>query len=79
MIPGVNDRKDNFITMVGFLKNISSIKRVDLLPYHRLGDRMYERLCRKYTLFDIKLKFEDEMENLAEIFVREGFRVQIGG
>ncbi|MBI4532891.1 MAG: glycyl-radical enzyme activating protein [Candidatus Melainabacteria bacterium] len=53
IVPGINATKDNILATAAFLhahdKN-QLIQRVDLLPYHRLGMRKYERLGREYHL-----------------------------
>jgi pyruvate formate lyase activating enzyme len=65
--------------MGDFLQDVNGIKQVDLLPYHRLGENIYRRLDREYTLSDVPLKSVGELQHLAEILIKRGFEVHIGG
>lgn len=45
VVPGIHDNNDYMIGLVKFLKeNIKNVKRVDFLPYHKLGGEKYETL-----------------------------------
>jgi pyruvate formate lyase activating enzyme len=79
VVPGHNDDVENIRTMGDFLKGLNGIKRVDLLPYHRLGENKYKRLGRKYQISDVPLKPEKELQYLADILIKKGFQVRIGG
>ena len=79
VIPGFNDAEENVVAMCRFLHTIDPVKRVDLLPYHRFGEAMYGRLGRDYGLGDLPAMAEEELAHMAETFIREGFKVQIGG
>ena len=79
VVSGFNDDEENMRAMGDFLRGINGIKRVDLLPYHRLGENTYRRLDREYTLGEVPLKSEGELQHLAEILIKRGFEVHIGG
>ena len=79
VIPGFNEDDENVIAMCRFLHTIDPVKRIDLLPYHRFGEAMYRRLGRDYDLGDLPAMAEEELAHMAETFIREGFKVQIGG
>lgn len=79
VIPGFNDDDEDISAMGAFLQRIDRIERVDLLPYHRLGEEMYGRLDREYTLRDLSLKSERELQHIAKILMKGGFQVQVGG
>ncbi len=49
LIPGVNDSPKNLQTTLEFCKNLTKIKEIELLPYHRLGVDTYKHLGKKYT------------------------------
>ncbi len=42
IIPGLTDTKEYVEKLKNFLENIDNIKRVEFLPYHKLGSEKYE-------------------------------------
>ena len=75
----VCDDEKNMRVMGDFLRGVNGIKRVDLLPYHRLGKNTYRGLDREYTLRDVPLKSEREMQHSAKILMKGGFQIRAGG
>jgi pyruvate formate lyase activating enzyme len=78
VIPGVNDEADEFRALAGILREIGSIRQIDLLPYHRLGEATYARLGKEYALV-LPLPSEDHMQSLVALLRSEGFVVTLGG
>ncbi len=79
VVPGINDGEENCRAMSRFLRGLGSVRRVDLLPYHRLGEAMYARLGREYGLTGIPLASESQLERWASLLKGAGLAVQIGG
>ena len=79
VIPGFNDRDDNFNMMVDFLHEHTPGIRVSLLPYHRLGKTKYDRLGMEYQLEEVEPPPESRMMELEKKFTHAGFKVSIGG
>lgn len=50
IIPGINDTKENIIELNNFLKPYKNIKKVELLPYHKIGIEKYKDLNIPYKL-----------------------------
>lgn len=44
IVPGVTDSKEYVYELKHFLKNINNVKKVEFLPYHKLGSEKYEKL-----------------------------------
>lgn len=45
IVPGVHDNKDYLKSLKEFIKsNINNVKRIDFLPYHKLGSEKYDKL-----------------------------------
>lgn len=44
IIPGLTDSKEYVFKLKQFLRNINNIKKVEFLPYHKLGSEKYEKL-----------------------------------
>jgi len=54
LIPGYNDQEENLDLMVSFLNKLDSIKKIEIMPYHRFGSIKYEHLGRYYELKKLK-------------------------
>ena len=59
--------KPNIQAIGEFLKDLKSISRVDLLPFHKLGVTKYEKLDLEYACKDFEAPSEDEMKAYKEI------------
>lgn len=79
VIPGYNDSKANIKTTAEFVTKLKGVSKIDLLPYHRLGEPKYEKLGRKYKLEGISAPSEEYMQELLSIIECYELQVQIGG
>lgn len=78
LIPGVNDDRANLLATAAFVAEMG-MGRIDLLPYHRLGEPKYRRLGRDYPLAGSPAFGPERLEQAREILARYGAEVQIGG
>jgi pyruvate formate lyase activating enzyme len=78
VIPGVNDDESNLCGLARLLHEVGSIRQIDLLPYHRLGEATYARLGKEYPLA-LPLPSEEHLQSLAEFLRSEEFTVTLGG
>ncbi len=73
-------RKRSFISLNKICKgNLPKIERLDLLPYHRLGEPKYRRLAVDYSLQDAQTQPKAVVDRLKTIVEDYGLRVRIGG
>jgi pyruvate formate lyase activating enzyme len=78
IIPGVNDEDTDIAAMSAFLTRVG-LRRIDLLPYHRIGSDKYDRLHRRYELNDIAPPTAEHMAIIAARLSQDGFSVHVGG
>lgn len=52
VIPGVNDGKDDMLRIKKYLSSYKP-KKIELLPYHRMGENKYDALNMVATSFDV--------------------------
>ena len=78
VIPGVNDGEADIREFVRFLARLG-IRRVDLLPYHRIGIDKYRRLGRPYRLPETAAPDAAHNRAVAARFESAGFQVTLGG
>jgi len=79
LIPGVNDTTQVLLRTAEFVRGLSNVQGVDLLPYHRLGQIKWEQLNRPYILKEIRPHSGKELEEKVRIFQRLGLKARIGG
>ena len=67
VIPGVNDKEDEILSIVKFLNNMPNVQ-YELLKYHRFGIPKYESLNIPYPMGDVELTEEkfQQLKNIAE-------------
>ena len=72
IIPEVNDNKEYMKDLSEFIKkHIKNVKRVDFLPYHKLGQEKYEKLNIPYPYKDKVEMDKDKCNELYKIFEKE--------
>jgi pyruvate formate lyase activating enzyme len=80
VIPGYNDSAKNTEATARFIAGefANGIKRVSLLPYHRLGETKFERLEVNYSV-STSPPSEEHLQELQRVFERFGLSAYIGG
>ena len=80
VIPGFNDTPEEIQEIAAYTKQLEHVKRLHLLPYHRLGQDKYDGLGGPYLMGDVKPPENVQMEELLKIAEDvSGIECQIGG
>lgn len=67
IIPGVTDNEEDLIKLKDFIKSLKTVKKVELLPYHNLGEYKWEKLGFEYKLKGIRPANSDDIERAKGI------------
>ena len=80
VVPEFNHTPREIYQIAKFAEQLPGVKRIHLLPYHRLGEDKYAGLGRKYELSDIDPQNNEALEELLNT-VRNNttLECQIGG
>ncbi len=78
LIPGVNDGAGELRAMAEFLRPLG-LRRVDLLPYHRMGIDKYRRLGIRCPIDAFSSPDPARVGQVAEALRRQGLEVRMGG
>jgi pyruvate formate lyase activating enzyme len=79
MIPGLNDQLENIHETAHFCLELgSSITKIQLLPYHKLGIAKYERIGREYQIGHLDTLPPGKVNGYREIFTKYGLETMIG-
>ena len=67
LVPGITDDDESLRRTAGFVKSLSNVRRVEVLPYHTLGVYKWDELGIPYTLRDVQPPSADRVENAERI------------
>ncbi len=80
VIPSFNDTVPEIRAIASFAGQLEGVKRLHLLPYHRLGQDKYAGLGREYLMGDVKPPSDQKMQELLHTAQQaSGLKCQIGG
>lgn len=80
VIPGFNDTDENVLIMARFLRDeLPRVHRVDMLPYHSMGESKCERIGRLYPFKSEESLSDERVQHLRDILSDVGLEVSIGG
>lgn len=67
IVPSVTDNEIDLYKLRDFINSIPNITKVDLLPYHNLGQYKWLELGEKYELENIRTANNDDIERAKKI------------
>ena len=81
VIPGFNDDSDHLERLRQFLSTTKteSVKKINLLPFHRIGSSKYKRYNIPYRMENVVPPEKEKMQKMKEFFMETGIKVKIGG
>lgn len=80
VIPGFNDTPEEIRAIASFAGRLPGVKKLFLLPYHRLGQDKYAGLGRPYLMGDVLPPSADKMQELERAAkAASNLACQIGG
>jgi pyruvate formate lyase activating enzyme len=78
VVPGVNAAEQTMSRMFSFLLENTKARRVELLPFHRLGLAKYEGLGMSYAMAEVDNMSKEDCFPFAEIGRELGLAVRVG-
>ena len=67
LIPGYTDDESDLLELKNFINSLSSVKRVEILPYHDMGKYKWKRFDKKYELDDVRQANDDDIKRAKRI------------
>ena len=76
LVPGITDSVANVEGLAQFLAPMGNIEKVEILPFHKLGEFKWERLGLDYALKDTPSPTAAQVQQVAEVFRRYHLNVE---
>jgi pyruvate formate lyase activating enzyme len=67
LVPGVNSDRPSLEALAAFIQPLKNVERIDVLPYHTLGVKKWEKLGLEYKLEGVKPPSKEEVNLAREI------------
>ena len=67
VVPGITDVDEDVVQLAAFLSKLSNVERVELLPFHKMGEYKWEELGLPYKLADTPTPTDEVMERLRGV------------
>ena len=75
LVPGYTLDEKELSQLAVFLADFRCIEKIELLPFHKLGEPKWERVDREYLLYDTPAVTKEQTERVKELFERHGLTV----
>ena len=67
LVPGLTDDKDGLKELNSFIKTLKTVDRVEILPYHTLGEVKWDELNIPYPLEGVRIPTREEVLEAEEL------------
>lgn len=67
LIPGITDDENDLLTLKKFLSSLSTVEKIELLPYHAMGRYKWKELGVTYDLEGVPEPSEKEIQRAKKI------------
>lgn len=71
VVPGITDGEDHIRSLAAKIKTLSQVEKVELLPYHTLGENKYESMNIKYKLEGVEPMNRERTRELSDLLFAE--------
>ncbi|KUN21379.1 pyruvate formate lyase-activating protein [Streptomyces antibioticus] len=72
LVPGLTDAPDNIAGVAAFAATLGNVSRVDVLPFHKLGEAKWQALGRPFALHDTPCPTPDQVTSAKLVFEAHG-------
>lgn len=76
VVPGITDNNTLLIKLAEYIRQFSNVEKVELLPYHTMGEYKWEKMGMEYPLKGVKSPTKHRMEEVKKIFKERGLSVR---
>lgn len=70
LVPGYSDDLEDIEKLCLFIKTLSNVQKVEILPYHQLGVHKWEELGLEYELSQVEPPTKELIRDVQDVFIR---------
>jgi len=74
LVPGLTDAPHNVAGLADFVATLSNVEKVEVLPFHKMGEYKWNQLGFDYALAEVQPPTADQIQTVVDIFRRRGIQ-----
>lgn len=74
LVPGLTDDVDNIVGVAKFVKSLKSVEKVEVLPFHQMGQYKWEAMGYDYPLKETPTPTPAKVQQAVDIFLKQGLK-----
>lgn len=76
LVPGLTDAPANIEKLAAFAATLGNVQRIQILPFHKMGEHKYEDCNKDYQLAATPSPTSNEVQATRDIFKRHGLTAE---
>jgi pyruvate formate lyase activating enzyme len=76
LVPNLSDPLHNIEGLANFVSTLGNVEKVEVLPFHKMGEYKWEQMGYDYKLKDTPPPSPELVQNVMDIFRSHGLQVQ---
>jgi len=72
LVPDLTDAIENIEKLADFIANLTNVEKVEVLPFHKMGEYKWEQLKLDYALKDTPAASPELVQQTVDIFRSHG-------
>mgnify|MGYP003941286235 FL=1 len=77
LVPGLTDGEENVDAVARYAATLSSLERLEILPFHQMGREKWHALREDYRLEDTQPPDAELIQRVKEQFASRGLNVTV--
>ena len=77
LVPGLTDAEDNLEAVAAIVAGLETVERLEILPFHKMGEHKWDALGLPYTLGDTEPPTREEIARAKAILETSGVPVLV--
>lgn len=67
LVPGYTDNEEDLLKLKDFISSLKTVKKIEILPYHNLGEFKWKKLGLKYPLENVPQASDKDVARVKKI------------
>jgi pyruvate formate lyase activating enzyme len=72
LVPGLSDDPKNIEGLANFVSTLRNVEKVEVLPFHKMGEYKWEELGYEYQLKETPTPTPEQVQEVLDIFKKKG-------